>query len=619
MSTTTILIVEDEAIVAADLAGKLQQLGYEVAGIAAAGEKAITQAGSLRPQLVLMDIKLEGPMDGIEAAEVIRRRHDVPVIYLTAHSDVATLSRAKLTGPFGYILKPFEERELATQIELALYKHQAERELREQREWLRVTLTSIGDAVIAADNTGRISFVNPVAESLTGWKAEEAMGRPVTDVFRIVNEQTGQTLAEPVSQVLRHSRAVALTNHAALVTKDGRLVPVEDSAAPILDATGKLIGAVLVFHDVTDNRRAEEALRANEQQQSRQRRFLETLLDNAQACIAVMKGRELRYTLVNRAYGALRPDMAMIGRTYREVFPDAAAAGAEDLLQKVIETGEPHTDFGYRAPIPGKPDAAWDHQIVRLPVEEGEEPSVLVITWDATDHKRAQEALQRSNRELEQFAYVASHDLQEPLRAIVGFLQLLEARYGHQIDEKGQHFIKRSVKAGQRMQTLIKELLTLSRIHTKGSTFMPTDLNHIVQDVLDNLQSIIQEKNTGITCAKLPTLPIDAGQIRSLFQNLIMNAVRYNESSNPIVEIGCQEDGNAYRIYVKDNGIGIASQFYERIFMVFQRLHTDREYPGTGLGLALCKKIIERHGGTIWVESPPQGGSTFHFTLPKQR
>ena len=264
MSKATILIVEDEAIVAADLAGKLGQLGYEVAGIAAEGEEAVALACRLRPHLVLMDIWLEGPMDGIEAAEAIRRQHDVPVIYLTAHSDPATLARAKLTGPFGYILKPFEERELATQIEMALYKHQADRQLRQQREWLRVTLTSIGDAVIATDAEGRITFVNPVAESLTGWKAEEAAGQPIQCVFRIVNEQTGQPLEEPVARVLREGRAVELANHAALVTKDGRTVPIEDSAAPILDAAGQVIGVVLVFHDVTEKRRAEEALRESE-------------------------------------------------------------------------------------------------------------------------------------------------------------------------------------------------------------------------------------------------------------------------------------------------------------------------------------------------------------------
>ncbi len=210
------------------------------------------------PDLILMDISLSGSMDGVAAAEAIRCRQDVPVVYLTAHSDSATLARAKITDPFGYLLKPFEERELATQVELALFKHQSERQLREQREWLRVTLRSIGDAVIATDAAGRVTFLNPASEALTGWDAKEAAGQPIEHVFRIVNERTGEPLPEPVARVLRECRAVELANHAALVKKDGRTVPIEDSAAPILDAAGELIGVVLVFHEVTAKRRAAE-------------------------------------------------------------------------------------------------------------------------------------------------------------------------------------------------------------------------------------------------------------------------------------------------------------------------------------------------------------------------
>ena len=236
---------------------------------------------------------------------------------------------------------------------------------------------------------------------------------------------------------------------------------------------------------------------------------------------------------------------------------------------------------------------------------------------DLTERKKAREALERSNRELEQFAYVASHDLQEPLRAIVGFLQLLENRYEDKVDDKGKHYIDRSVKAAHRMQTLIRELLTLSRVNSKGSTFLPTDLNLLVQSVLDNLQTTLKEKNAEVICGTLPTLSIDENQIRSLFQNLLVNALRYNESASPRVHIDFRELDDSYRFRVQDNGIGISPQFHQRIFMVFQRLHTDREYPGTGLGLALCKRIVERHGGTIWVESNTTGGSVFYFTLPK--
>ncbi len=260
MTDTTIPIVEDEAIVAADLESKLRRLGYKVTGITSEGPEAVSLCRDLRPNLLLMDIRLDGPMDGIETAKEIRPFLDVPVIYLTAHSDSATIARAKLTGPFGYILKPFEERELATQIELATYKHRSDRLVCEQREWFRVTLNSIGDAVIAADAHGRLSFLNSVAESMTGWKAEQAMGEPVLRVFRIVDEQTGQPMEDIVERILREGGPVPLAEHAALVAKDGTTLPVEDSASPILDAEGKVIGVVLVFQDVTEKRRTQETL-----------------------------------------------------------------------------------------------------------------------------------------------------------------------------------------------------------------------------------------------------------------------------------------------------------------------------------------------------------------------
>ena len=264
MNKATVLIVENDRMTAMVIAQKLGRLGYEVAGTAASGEEAIAMTARVRPQVVLMDIVLAGPMDGIEAADAIRRQHDVPVIYLTARSDPATLARAMPSGQPGPLREPFEERDLAIQIELALDKHQADRQLRQQREWLRVILTSVGDAVIATDAGGGIAFINPVAESLTGWKAEEAVGWPIQEVFRMVQEKTGQALANPVTRVLHERRVLALANRAALVTRDGRWVPIEDSTTPIFDEAGHLVGAVLVFQDVTEKRRAEESQREME-------------------------------------------------------------------------------------------------------------------------------------------------------------------------------------------------------------------------------------------------------------------------------------------------------------------------------------------------------------------
>lgn len=266
MSAPSILIVEDEAIVAADLASKLRRLGYGIADQVPRGEDAVAQARRQPPDLVLMDIRLAGAMDGIAAAAVIRRECGRPVVFLTAHSDAATLERAKLAEPFGYIVKPFEERELQTAIEIALCRHRADRQVREQREWFRVTLASIGDAVIACDDHGRITFLNPMAETLTGCPTQEALGQPIEQVFRLVHKQTREPCGDLVRGLLQDGGHAKMANHAVLVARDGREIPIEDNAAPIRDAGGRVIGAVLVFHDVTEKRRVQEALRYTAEQ-----------------------------------------------------------------------------------------------------------------------------------------------------------------------------------------------------------------------------------------------------------------------------------------------------------------------------------------------------------------
>ena len=438
MNKTSILIVEDEAIVAADLAAKLKRLGYEVAGMAASGEDAVAMAVDLRPDLILMDIRLKGAMDGIEAAELIRGKHDAPVIYLTAHSDAATLARAKLTGPFGYILKPFDERDLATQIELAFYKHRADREIKEQREWLRVTLTSIGDAVIATDAEGRITFINPVAESLTGWKADEARGRTMESVFRIVNEQTGETLKGPVETVLREGHAVALANHTAIITKEGRSVPIEDSAAPILDAGGKVIGAVLVFHDVTEKRRAAEALRQLAQFPKENPNPVMRCTIEGGILYANAPARHWLATFGWQAGGPLPAPVRM------------AVAEARD------QAGPVETE------ITNPEDLTFSVFAVQPPGEE----YVNLYGMDITERKRAEDALRKSkedleirvrertteleamNRELQDFTHAASHDLREPLRKILTFSDMLIMEANDSLDADIRRICKAYAEVG---------------------------------------------------------------------------------------------------------------------------------------------------------------------------
>ena len=233
--------------------------------------------------------------------------------------------------------------------------------------------------------------------------------------------------------------------------------------------------------------------------------------------------------------------------------------------------------------------------------------------------EKAVTELRRSNQELAQFAYVASHDLQEPLRKIASFCSLLEARYAADLDERANVYIHYIVDGATRMQALVNDLLLYSRVATRGKEFAPTDTAVALQEALENLDLAIAESNARVTHDPLPTVTADATQMIQLFQNLVANAVKYRDEEAPRVHVAAADEGNEWVFSVRDNGIGIAPEYTERIFVIFQRLHTREEYSGTGIGLAVCKKIVERHGGRIWVESESGAGSTFYFALPKIR
>jgi two-component system cell cycle sensor histidine kinase/response regulator CckA len=253
-----ILVVEDERIVARELQLRLRDFGYDVPTTVATAEDAIRSASEHCPDLVLMDIRIRGERDGIETAEILRRRYDVPVVYLTAHSDDATIARAKATGPLGYLLKPLKPGELKSAVEIALYKHEMSRQLRERERWFSTTLRSIGDAVISTDPMGLVTFMNPVAETLTGWRSEDATGQTLGSVLQLVDELTKSNVENPIARALRSGKVVKV--EASMTSRQGTERSISDSAAPIIDDQGRVLGGVLVFSDVTDERRLRRQL-----------------------------------------------------------------------------------------------------------------------------------------------------------------------------------------------------------------------------------------------------------------------------------------------------------------------------------------------------------------------
>ena len=400
MSNSRILVVEDEGIIAKDIKNILSFLGYSVIGIASSGEEAIEKAMEMHPDLVLMDIVLEGDMDGVKAAEHIRDRFDIPVVYLTAYSDDTTLQRAKITEPYGYILKPFQERELYTTIEMALYKHKIERKLKENERWVATLLKSIGDAVIATDIGKLITFMNPVAEALTGWKQEEAMGKPLKDVFKIVNEETGERAEDPVVRALREGVVVGLVNHTVLIAKDGTKRPIDDSGAPIKDDKGGIIGVVLVFRDITERKIAEEQLRASEERHR-------SVVDNINVGITLIS-QNMEILTLNNQMKKWYPDIDISQKPIcykafnkpprNDICPNCPAC-------ITLADGEVHESILDRV----ADNEVKNYRVVSSPLKDkkGKIIAAIEMVKDITEQRKAQEALQRSEvkyRELVQNA-----------------------------------------------------------------------------------------------------------------------------------------------------------------------------------------------------------------------
>jgi PAS domain S-box-containing protein len=294
----------------------------------------------------------------------------------------------------------------------------------------------------------------------------------------------------------------------------------------------------------------------------------------------------------------------------------------EELRSAPAAIGGYESSFRVRWPDGSMHDLSARGKVV--PGDDRQRTQMTGVLWDVSERKRAEERLvrllaelERSNKELELFAYVASHDLQEPLRMVSSYTQLLERRYSAKLDDDAREFIGYAVDGATRMQRLINDLLDFSRVGTRAKPMEPTDVAELLGNVRANLSVAIEETGALVTNDFMPVVTADAGQLGQLLQNLIGNALKFRNGGCPHVHVRAVETPYHWEFSVSDNGIGIEKQYFDRIFVIFQRLHTKGDYPGTGIGLALCKRIVERHGGKIWVESTPKEGSTFSFTLPK--
>lgn len=442
MSRPKIMIVEDEAIVAYDIAERLKSKNYDVCAMVSSGEEAILKAGETRPDLILMDIVLRGDMDGITASEHITRDYGIPIIYLTAYDDEKTLKRAKLTEPYNFIVKPFGDRELHIAIEIVLYKHAADKKIRKMEHWLATVLESVGDAVIALDHHRRVTFMNQIAEDITGWKENEALGRKVTEVLNIQDLDLDQLEEHLVEKVITEGLIINLLEDNLLVAKDGREVVVSDSAAPLRSNDGEQPGSVIVFRDTTEHKQVQDALKHSERRLSSIFEFLPDptfVIDNRGVIIAWNKAIETltgcsaetmlgkgNYEYAIPFYGERRPILVD--------FLFARDGNASNEYYSMKREGDVIYAETEEIVVVGKPISFWA-KASPLRDEEGNIIGAIEIMRDITEHKRME--FQREEM------IGALQESEETYRTLVEYLPDIVLRF----DRSGRHlFVSENVQ-----------------------------------------------------------------------------------------------------------------------------------------------------------------------------
>lgn len=498
-------------------------------------------------------------------------------------------------------------------------KRISERKLLESEERFSVAFRTNPDALVISNLTnGSILDVNESFEKITGWGREEVIGKSAVSlgIYAFADDR------KKIMNKIRNNGRIR-NQEVRFKNRAGEEIICLLSSEQLKLSGGKAI--LTIFRDVTETKRAEEALIENRKNLLEAQRLAH--LGNY---TYELKDNKLEWS--DELYEIWEVDRNIPVPPPEELFEKIHPEDRERLNRLLNEKNDANNPVETEFRVLFADGRIKYIQIItRLEYDEsGDLIKRSGVVIDITERKLAQmeleeilkelersnKELERSNKELEQFAYVASHDLQEPLRMVSSYLKLLSKRYEDKLDNKAREYIEYAVDGAMRMDSLIKGLLSFSRITTKAKAPQQVDLNQVVSNVQKDLKASVEENDAILEVGKLPVLRADDSQMYQLFQNLITNALKFKKDRQPVIRINAREEKKHWMFSVEDNGIGIEPEFFDRIFVIFQRLHERERYPGTGLGLAICKKIVERHGGRIWVESEAGKGTTFYFTLP---
>jgi PAS domain S-box-containing protein len=497
----------------------------------------------------------------------------------------------------------------------------AEKEVAKREKRFRALIENISDGIVLNDENTMVLYQSPSVTRILGYTFEERQRKPVLnyihpddkDEFLKLYEELASQPGQPLPFQFRFKH------------KDGQYIWLEGVVTNLLHDRN-VNGYVANYRDISERKAGEDSLR-------QERYLLRTLIDNLPDYIYI-KDTDFRHIINNKANVELigaSSEAETIGKTVLDYFDPQLAHQFMEADRNVLASGQPVLNLEEKI-IGHSNEIRW-LLTSKIPLVERDEIVGLIgISRDITELKKAElvlrdlnasllnqaSRLSESNAELERFAYVASHDLQEPLRTVRSFLQLLKKRSYDQIDAESHQYIDFAVDAAERMKQLISDLLDYSRVGAIQEKMECVDMNVVVQQTLETMRERIISGGAEFKILPLPAVTGVKTQLMQLIQNLISNAVKYRGNANPEITIEGSEELTHWKFSVSDNGIGIDPRFHDKIFVIFQRLNHDNQTKGTGIGLAICKKIVESHGGKIWVESKPEAGSTFHFTIAKR-
>ncbi|PTQ91058.1 hybrid sensor histidine kinase/response regulator [Agitococcus lubricus] len=631
----SILIVEDEQIIALDLQQTLEQMGYDVLACTDNGTDAIQLAQQLRPSVVLMDILLKGAMDGTVAGKYIGT-FGIPVIYLTAFSDSVTVRQAAEALPYGFLTKPYRQTELGAAIEVAVYKAAIERKLTASERWSVATLRCVGDGVVVMDQYANVGYLNPVAERLTGWTIGEAKELPICQIIQIV-DKNGQVIDEPLfMKALQQNAATGLASM-QLKSRSGQLTPIDYLAAPIRDDTEDVIGIVIVLRDMTERVSYEQRLLRSEAHfrhlfeysalgmmvlslegdiQRANTAFLDLLgyqdfeiVGLALADFSTQDEQELEQTYLADLYAGLMP-VAHFEKRFKQRHGEQLVWTLVHVTLLRDKTGKPES---YLYQVHDLSD--------RLQKRAMTQRALMLMQNLATEH-RAKLAAEAENRAKSDFLATVSHELRTPLNGVIGFNELLLTTA---LTQEQLHYVELARLAGETLLHLINDVLDLSKIiagklEIEQQAFMPKQL---IDDIYSLMQKRAKDKKIQLIQVYSEGIPPivlgDPMRIKQILLNLLSNAIKFTHQGQVTLALSCRQDEDVYLVFqVSDTGIGIEPSVLPKLFQPFTQadISTTRLYGGTGLGLAIVKRLTELMSGHISVASEVGRGTVFSVEIP---